>query len=90
MYIYMYMYQYIVMIMYVMCAVSQTELVRYGRVHSDEEDEFAYNVPSELMGTALARQRTMQSEPVRKTKVHVYTSHMCLPCDIVPCGSKYI
>ena len=57
--------------------VSQTELVRFGRVHSDDEDEFAYNAPSELMVTELAVQRTTQSEPVRKTKVYII-HHTCV------------
>ena len=44
----------------------QSEQDRYGRQYSDDESEFAYDRPSELMATELAKQRKTKSEPVQK------------------------
>ena len=49
----------------------QSEQVRFGRAHSDDEEEESvafYDRPSELMTTELARQRTTVSEPARLLK----------------------
>ena len=57
-------------IVHFLCAFSQSEMVRFGCVQSEDEDEFAYNVPSELMATELGQQRK-SSMPLRKTKVYI-------------------
>lgn len=53
----------------------QSERMRFGHDYSDEESEFAYNQPSQLMATELATQRKTRNEKLpRFAKVQALSS----------------